>query len=140
MTTAVPATVPLPEVTPLTEPYWTGLAEGELRHQRCRDCGNAWLPAREECPRCLSDAVGWEASSGRGTLVSWVVYHQASHPAFADRVPYTVAIVALDEGPRLITNVVDPVEDLRIDAPVALRVERESGVALPRFALVRETR
>ena len=137
MTTAEPAAIPLPEVTVLTEPYWTGLAEGELRHQRCGSCGNAWLPAREECPGCLSDQIGWETGAGRGTLVSWVVYHQASHPGFAGRVPYNVAIVALDEGPRLITNLLDPAEDLRIDAAVELRIEQESGVALPRFALVR---
>jgi uncharacterized protein len=127
--------MPLPIVTPLTEPYWTGLAEGELRHQSCRQCGNAWLPAREECPRCLADDWAWKPASGRGRIISWVVYHQAFHPAFADRLPYNVAVVELDEGPRLITNVLAPAEDLTIEHPVVLQVEDESGVSVPRFRL-----
>ena len=127
--------VPVPSVTPLTEPYWSGLAQGELRHQRCGSCSNAWLPAREECPRCLSEDVTWVASSGRGRLISWVVYHQASHPAFTDRVPYNVAVVELDEGARLITNVLGPMEDLEIERPVVLQIEQEAGFSLPRFRL-----
>lgn len=127
--------MPQPEVTPLTEPYWQGLAAGELRHQACGSCGHVWLPAREECPRCLADDVSWAASSGRGRLVSWVVYHQASHPAFADRVPYNVAVVELEEGARLITNILADLSELRIDQPVVLKIEQEAGVSLPRFEL-----
>jgi uncharacterized OB-fold protein len=127
--------MPLPTVTPLTEPYWAGLAQGELRHQSCHRCGNAWLPAREECPRCLADDWEWKPASGRGRIISWVVYHQAFHPAFADRVPYNVAVVELDEGPRMVTNILDPEEDLAIERPVVLQIEDESGVAVPRFRL-----
>ena len=126
--------MPLPTVTPLTEPYWQGLADGELRHQVCGACGHVWLPAREECPRCLSDQVSWTPSSGRGRIISWVMYHHASHPAFADRVPYNVAIVELEEGARLITNIVADESELAIERPVVLRIESESGVHLPRFA------
>ena len=128
--------VPVPEVTPLTAPYWEGLTAGELRFQRCGACRNAWLPAREECPRCLSDDVSWEGSAGRGKVVSWVVYHQAVHPAFADRVPYTVGVVELDEGPRLISGLQVPDGALAIELPVAVRIEDESGVRVPRFAPV----
>lgn len=127
------AEIPLPEVTPLTAPYWEGLAGGELRFQRCGECRNAWLPAREECPRCLSEEVSWEASAGRGRIISWVVYHSAAHPAFADRVPYNVAVVELDEGPRLITNVNAPDDALAIELPVTVSVEDESGVSITRF-------
>lgn len=125
----------MPTITPLTEPYWQGLQAGELRHQVCGSCGNVWLPAREECPRCLSGEVSWSPSTGRGRIVSWVVYHHASHPAFATRVPYNVAIVELEEGARLITNVLADESDLAIDRPVVLRVEQEDGFSLPRFAL-----
>jgi uncharacterized OB-fold protein len=125
--------MPLPTVTPMTEPYWTGLAAGELRHQRCGACGNAWLPAREECPGCLSDDWEWQAASGRGRIISWVVYRQAFHPAFADRLPYNVAVVELDEGPRLITNILGAEDDLAIERPVVLEIEQESGVSVPRF-------
>jgi uncharacterized OB-fold protein len=132
----VTAEMPLPTVTPLTAPYWEGLTEGELRFQRCGTCGNAWLPAREECPRCLSGSVSWEASRGRGRVISWVVYHSAVHPAFTDRVPYNVAIVELDEGPRLITNINAPEEALAIELPVELSIEREADVSIARFSPV----
>lgn len=127
--------MPLPTVTPLTEPYWSGLSDGELRYQRCRPCGHAWLPAREECPRCLADDWEWTPAGGRGRIVSWVVYHQAFHPAFAERLPYNVAVVELDEGPRLITNILAAEPDLAIERPVVLQIEQESGVSIPRFRL-----
>lgn len=128
------AEVPLPEVTALTEPYWSGLAAGELRLLRCGDCDNAFLPAREECPRCLSDNVSWRASAGRARLISWVVYHSAVHPSFADRLPYNVAIVELDEGARLITNINASEDELSIEMPLTLSIEQESGVSIARFS------
>lgn len=127
--------VPLPEVTAVSAPYWEGLARGELRYQRCPGCGHRWLPPREDCPRCLRHDPAWEVSAGRGRIVSWVVYHQAFHEAFASRLPYNVAVVELDEGPRLVTNVEAPVGQLGIDLPVELRVREEQGVAIARFAL-----
>lgn len=127
---------PEPPVTELSQPYWDGLSAGELRFQRCTDCAHAWLPVREECPQCWGDQWRFEASSGRGILVSWVVYHKAYHPYFQDRLPYNVAIVELDEGPRLLTNVtVEDLAELAIDRPVLLSVEQESGWALARFKL-----
>lgn len=128
---------PAPPVTDLSRPYWDGLAAGELRFQRCANCTHAWLPPRDECPRCLLPDWSYEASAGTGTLVSWVVYHRAFHPYFADKVPYHVAVVELTEGPRLITNLAfdDEAEKaaLRLDQPVELRIEDESGWALARF-------
>lgn len=125
--------IPLPEVTALTQPFWEGLGAGELRYQHCTSCGNNWLPAREECPRCLSDEVSWQPSQGRGRIISWVVYHSAVHPSFADRVPYNVAVVELDEGPRLITNISAPEDALAIELPVALSIEQEAGMSIARF-------
>jgi uncharacterized OB-fold protein len=124
--------IPLPEKTPLTAPYWQALDEGHLVVARC-DCGHAFLPPRPLCPRCLQAAWRWERASGKGRLVSWVVYHTAYHPAYADRLPYNVALVELDEGPRLITNLVDAPDQLVADAPVDLCIEREQGWALARF-------
>ena len=123
-----------PDITDLNRPYWDGLREGRLRVQRC-GCGHAWLPARRECPSCLRDGARWEDCSGRGSVLSWVVYHTAYHEAFAARLPYNVALVELEEGPRLITNIVDANDALRGDAPVVLCVEREEGQALARFRL-----
>jgi uncharacterized OB-fold protein len=76
----------------------------------------------------------WEKARGRGRIVSWVVYHSAYHDAFKDRLPYVVAIVELDEGPRLISNFIGPRSALRGDLPVSLVIQREQGFALARFA------
>lgn len=129
-------TMPLaaPEITEISRPYWESLKQGRLMFQRC-ECGHAWLPARRECPSCLGDKLRWEQACGRGRLVSWVVYHTAYHDAFKHRLPYNVAIVELEEGPRLITNMVDPHERLVCDTAVELRVESDEGIALARFAL-----
>jgi uncharacterized OB-fold protein len=126
---------PLPVRDELNAPYWDALEAGRHVFQRCANCNNAWLPPRPECPRCLQHDWAWETASGEARLVSWVVYHTAFHPAFADRLPYTVAIVALDEGPRLISNIVDVAdpEALVIDQPLTLTIEREHGVAVPRY-------
>ena len=120
---------------PLDGAYWQALAEGSHTFQRCQNCGNAWLPPRHECPRCLASAWAWEKASGEARLISWVVFHTAFHPALAARLPYAVAVVELVEGPRLISNIVgvDDLESLRIDQPLRLRIERESDVALPRY-------
>ena len=126
---------PLPQRTPISEPYWVALARSELHFQRCTSCGNAWLPPREECPRCLAATWEWERASGRGKVVTWVVYHRAYHPAFESRLPYNVAVVELEEGPRLVTNIVESVAGLAADAPVELAIEDEHGVSLARFRL-----
>lgn len=133
--------IPIPDVTPLTKTYWSGLEAGELRFQRCDNCGNVWLPARAECPRCLQDSWTWQASSGRGRLISWVVYHRAFHDAFTDRVPYNVALVELDEGPRLLSNLIDgpPHAEPRIDQPVSLVIQRDGPLALTGFELQQDS-
>ena len=76
--------LPQPEITDLNRPYWDALQQGHLVYQRC-GCGHGWLPARAECPACLRPGAPWVRASGRGMLLSWVVYHTAYHPAFADR-------------------------------------------------------
>ena len=126
--------IPPPEVNDLNRPYWEGLKAGALRFQRCSSCGHAWLPVRSECPHCLAMASGWENASGRAKLVSWVVYHTAYHAAYANRLPYIVAVVELAEGPRMISNIVSAdATQLRIDMPLRLALQQESGVVVARF-------
>jgi len=122
-------------IEPFAQPYWDALRGGELSIQRCRECSNAWLPARQECPRCLADAPEWEVACGGARLVSWVVYRRAMHPDFADRVPYNVAIVELDEGARLISNIDAPESDLRIDARLTFVAVERGGTAVTSFVL-----
>lgn len=130
--------LPTPAIDELNAPFWDAVQAGGLAFQRCGDCGNAWLPAREQCPNCLGGKSAWETASGDASLVSWVVYHMAYHPAFADRLPYAVAIVELAEGPRMISNITgtDDFEALRIDQPLKLRVEDVQGTKVPRFVPV----
>jgi uncharacterized protein len=123
-----------------TEPvaaYRAALAEGRLTFQRCSQCANAWLPPRDFCPACLSGDWEWIQASGRAKVVSWVVYHRAYHPAFADRLPYNVVAAELEEGPRLITNVVgiDGAQGLDIDVSLSLHVEADGDVPLAKFRL-----
>ncbi len=127
---------PAPDDDPLWKPFWDATGENRLLYLRCNHCQNAFLPARDACPRCLSPHPQWEEASGQARLISWVVYHRAPDPAFKGRVPYTSAIVELDEGPRMITNIVgvDDPETLRIEQRLTLRIEREAGAAVPRFA------
>lgn len=128
------STLPLPEITPLHQPWWDALKDNRLVLPACA-CGHRWLPASPECPNCLqADRWRWTDASGRGTVVSWVVYRTAYHTAFKDRLPYNVALVELAEGPRLITNLLMPLADIRIGLPVVLKAEEEQGLAVARFA------
>ena len=133
--TDAPLAIPLPQPDAVSAPYWEALDAGRHTFQRCRVCNNAWLPPRHECPHCLQSDYAWEDASGAARLISWVVYHTAFHPAFKPRLPYVVAVVELAEGPRLISNVVgaDDPEALRIEQPLRLTIEREGGVAIPRY-------
>jgi hypothetical protein len=117
--------------------YWSSLEAGRLRFQRCSACENSWLPPRTECPRCWSAEWVWEDARGEGTVVSWVVFHTAFHEAFKERVPYNVAVVELAEGPRLVTNLVEPLDEAGgvIDRRCTLVIERDHDRALPRFRL-----
>ena len=126
---------PLPEITPEMAPFWEAARRRELVIQRCKGCGAYRFPARELCSRCLSRDSGWERVSGRGTLFSFAVMHQAAHPGFAAEVPYAVVTVELDEGARVLSNVVGcPPKDLRIGMPLEVVFEQLTPeVTLPKF-------
>jgi len=117
--------------------YRNALAGRRLDFARCEACGNAWLPASRECPSCLAARWKWQSATGRGILISWCVYHIAYTEALKERLPYIVAVVELEEGPRLITNIVDsdPAE-LTIDAPVVMDIQSVDGVPTPLFRAV----
>lgn len=118
------------------EVYRAALDAGRLTFQCCSACGNKWLPPREDCPRCWSADWEWKGASGGCEVVSWVVYHIAFDKRFAGRLPYNVALVQLDEGPRMITNLVDLAdEDDVIGRRARLVFEEDMGRCLPRFRL-----
>lgn len=126
---------PLPEPTPLTEPFWNGCRAHRLVMPRCRACGQFHYPPGSVCPHCLEEQLDWQEVSGRGTVVSWVVYHHVYHPGFAAEVPYNVAVIELAEGPRLISNVVGcPPSALAVGMPVEVVFDDVTPRAtLPRF-------
>jgi uncharacterized OB-fold protein len=126
-----------PAIEPASEAYWGALKEGQFRFQRCASCKTAWLPPRSECPSCWSPRWSWEPASGKGRLLSWVIFHTAFHEAFKTRLPYNVAVVELAEGPRLITNITNLAEhdgDVT-DRAVSLVIEYDHDRHLPRFRI-----
>jgi uncharacterized OB-fold protein len=114
--------------------YAAALLEGRLLLQRCV-CGEMRVPPIAACPNCLATAWTWHAAHGGGRLHSWVVYHVAFHPDFRDRLPYNVALVELDEGPRMITNIIDDSELLEPEARVTFVRPAPGAAALARFKL-----
>lgn len=112
---------PLPAISSLNKPYWDGLKNRELRMQRCDECGRIWYPPSPLCPGCWSRKFTWTRLSGRGHVNSWVVFHQSYFRGYDDELPYNVAEVQLDEGPRLLTNLVDIADDrIRAGMPVEI--------------------
>jgi uncharacterized OB-fold protein len=112
-------TLPVPVADEASAPFFAGARDGQLMLQRCTKCGRHRLPGRERCVDCWSEDVEWVQVSGRGTLYTFGIMHQQYHPAFADVLPYNYAIVELEEGPRLVTNIIDCAnDDLRVDMPV----------------------
>ena len=112
-----PDAMPVPAVSVDTFPWWHAAAEHQLVIQRCASCGTVRHPPRPMCPRCRSFECRWDELSGRGTIYTFTIVHQAFVPDLAEQLPYVVAVVDLEggEGARLVTNVVD------ID-PTAVRI------------------
>ena len=126
-----------------TKAFWAGCGRHELVLQRCGDCGTLQHRPRGLCVSCLSDEIGHFVASGRGSVHTFTVTHQNGLPAFREACPYVLAWVDLEEGPRLMTNIVGcEVEEVRIGMPVVVEfVDVESnealgtdgGCAIPRF-------
>ena len=130
-----PYAKPLPTITDLNRDFWEGCKQGRLRMQKCGGCGHIRYPIIHVCPRCLSYEYQWTDLSGRGSVFSYVVFHQIYNKAFAQDVPYNVALVQLEEGPRMYGNVVGVANDA-VKVGDRLQVVFEAvtpEVTLPRF-------
>ena len=128
--------VPVP--TPETATYWEKAALGELWLPRCGSCGRAFFYPRPACPYDHSEDVSWFRASGRGTVESFVINHV---PAPGYTAPYVIALVMLEEGVRLTSNLlgVDPVpEAVSVGMPVEVEFEQRGEIALPQFRIARE--
>ncbi|MCL4686279.1 OB-fold domain-containing protein [Myxococcota bacterium] len=125
---------PLPQPDVLTTSFWNACRRRVLEISVCGDCGHRFLPPGPCCPRCWSPRLASQESSGRGRVDSFAVYRRTYHPGMP--APYVVALVELDEGPRLISNIVGCApEEVAIDRRVEVRFEAADGFSLPRFAL-----
>ena len=135
MTIEITYDKPLPEVDDHSRPFFDATLRGELLLQHCGACGHWMWPVRERCTDCFSADVRWEAASGRGTVYTFTIIHQLFHPGFAKELPYNVSHIELDEGVRMISNVVGVAnEDMRIGARVQVEFEPVSAeMALPKF-------
>ena len=126
---------PLPIITDDNREYWKYCKQHELRMQQCRDCGYIRFPPGIICPKCHSMVAEWARLSGRGKIYSFVVYRVSYHPSYANNIPYDVAVIQLDEGPRMESNVTGgKMEDLKVGIPVEVYFDDVTPeVSLPRF-------
>ena len=132
-------TRPLPALSdPDTAEFWRRTAQGLLSYPQCADCGGIVFYPRRHCTHCLGGSLEWRTSSGNGTIYSFSVIRQSYHPFFSSLVPYAVAWIDLDEGPRILSNVVsndDPGADLAIGQRVELTWEIHEEVSIPLFSV-----
>ena len=125
----------IPGMTELTAPYWKAAREGRLVVQECRSCGGLAHPPLPACPCCHGSDLGWRQVSGDGTVYSYTVVRHPTHVAFADRVPYVIALVELAEGPWLVTGITGCAPDeVRAGMRVRVTFRPVTGeVTLPYF-------
>lgn len=131
-------TRPLPRLEdPDTAEFWRRTKDGQLCFQRCADCSSVVFFPRRHCSGCGSANLSWETAAGTGTIYSYSVIRQSYHPFFRGEVPYAVAWIDLDEGPRLLSNVVgmDDPGQLRIGQRVTLIWEPHEELAIPLFSV-----
>jgi len=126
---------PLPVPDADSQPFWEGCRKHRLRIQKCAECGQVRWPPSIVCPECLSQNTDWIVSGGRGKVYTYVVYHQAFHPAFEEELPYVVAVVELEEGPLILSNIVGcPHDFVKCEMPVEVTWEDiTEEFSLPKF-------
>ena len=126
----------IPPSTEMTQPYWDAARREELVVQQCEDCDGHLFPPRAHCPACGSPRLAWLPVSGRGEIYTYTLAHRPPHPVLAEQCPIAIAVVELEEGPRMISNVIDCAPgDLAVGMPVQVAFEAidDSDVALPVF-------
>jgi uncharacterized protein len=127
--------LPAPQINADGAAYWKAIAEQRLTVRKCQDCGHTHFMPRHLCPNCWSDKLEAIDASGRGRVHSFTIIRRASDPAFAHLCPYVVALIDLEEGPRMMSNILgDDALEVRIGDPVTvLFEERGEGTKVPQF-------
>ena len=126
---------PLPRLDEENRWFWEACARHELYLQKCARCGTLRFYPRALCPSCLSSETEYVRASGRGKIYTFTVTYQNQAPGFRDELPYVMAYVELDEGPRILTNVVHtPPDAVKIGMPVEVVFEDvDEEIAIPKF-------
>lgn len=133
---------PTPDVNPETEPFWEATADGQLLIQQCGECDRVYYYPRSRCPDCGADTTEWVEASGRGEIYSYTITRGGVGNPYAGATPFVLAYVELEEGPRMLTNVVgvdldDGNDPLSVGRTVEVVFDdtddEENEYALPRF-------
>ena len=127
--------LPSPIVNPDSKVYWDGARDERLMIRKCRSCGATHFMPRYLCPACWSTDLDWIQASGRGKVHSFTVIRRAPLPAFAGKVPYVIALIDLDEGPRMMANILgeDALQTRIGDRVEVCFEERGAGAKVPQF-------
>lgn len=128
---------PLPRLDEFdTRDFWTATKDKKLRYQECANCGTVIFYPRCHCTGCINGDLVWKTSAGQGTVYTYSVVRQSYHPFFRHQVPYAVAWIDLDEGPRILSNLVgvdDPLGDVYIGLGVTVEWEEHEELCIPLF-------
>ena len=135
MASELPPPLPAPLSSPDGAHYWAAAAEGRLEVQYCDHCRTHQFPPGHLCRHCGAEGLSWRAVTGRGRIHSFAIVHRAPTPEFRARVPYVVALIDLDEGPRMMTNIVgdDALACAIGDAVEVTFEDRDGGAKVPQF-------
>src|SRR5690625_1569531 len=131
---------PLPVIDNDSRTFWEGCNKGKLLIQYCSDCDQHIYYPRELCPHCMSNAIEWVESKGKGKVYSYTIAHRPAGPAFKNDVPYIVALIDLVEGVRMISNVINvDIDKVRCDMDVEVVFEKiDDEITLPLFQPVNQ--
>lgn len=128
---------PLPAITDQSRRYWDAAKAGRLELPRCDHCGAFHTYFEPWCSHCGGEGVHWEQLSGRGTIWANCRFHKVYFPGFEDVVPYNVALVELEEGPRMMTNIVGLEHGTLDEMPIGMEVEAVFDPVTPEVTLVK---
>ena len=130
-------TRPLPKVEEAdTRAFWEATKNKELKYQQCDQCDTVVFYPRRHCTGCTSGTLVWKDASGEGSVYTYSIVRQSYHPFFRNKVPYAVAWIDLDEGPRILSNVVgveDAVSEVKIGMKVQVEWEEHEALSIPLF-------
>ncbi len=126
---------PIPKTTPWSSPFWDGCRRHELLIQRCKNCNKLIFYPKLFCPYCLGTELEWVRSSGRGRVYTYAIIHSYCPTEFMEDIPYIVAVIELEEGVRMMSNIIGcPLDKIKCDMEVEVVFDAvNEEITLPKF-------